>query len=205
MVPLQRKGYDVIAPANPLRGLTYDSDYIRSVLATIPGPVVLVGHSYGGAVITNAARGADNVEGARLRRRVHPRCWPVDPHVVRPGGLPGLAARTRHRDVRPTYNPAAPGGQDADVYIRPESFRTVFAGDQRRAVAAVMAATQRPLSYFAQTEPSGEPAWKTVPSWDLITLDDRAISPGGQLFMAQRAGCPSPEGSFGPRRDGLPP
>jgi hypothetical protein len=65
----------------------------------------------------------------------------------------------------------------------------VFAGDQHRAVAQQMAATQRPLSYFAQTEASGDPAWKTIPSWDLITLDDHAISAGGQLFMANRAGA----------------
>jgi len=90
--------------------------------------------------------------------------------------------------VRPVSNPAAPGGQDADVYIAPASFRSVFAGDQSRVVAEMMAATQRPLSYFAQTEASGEPAWRTVPSWALVTLDDRAISPGGQRFMAQRAG-----------------
>ena len=91
--------------------------------------------------------------------------------------------------VRPTYNPAAPGGQDVDVYIKPTMFRKVFAGDQSRAVAQEMAATQRPLSYFAQTEASGEPAWKTLPSWDLVTLDDHAISPGGQKFMAKRAGA----------------
>ena len=91
--------------------------------------------------------------------------------------------------VRPTYNPAAPDGKDVDVYIKQSMFRKVFAGDQSRAVAEEMAATQRPLSYFAQTEPSGEPAWKTLPSWDLVTLDDHAISPGGQQFMAKRAGA----------------
>lgn len=189
VVRLQRKGYDVIAPANPLRGLTYDADHIRSVLATIPGPVVLVGHSYGGAVITNAARGADNVTalvyvGAFVPDAGQSILTSYDP-VAYPGSQLGPDTVT----VRPTYNPAAPGGQDADVYIKAEAFRSVFAGDQPQAVAAAMAATQRPLSYFAQSDPSGEPAWKVLPSWDLVTLDDNAISPGGQLFMARRAGA----------------
>ncbi len=130
VVRLQRKGYDVIAPANPLRGLTYDADYIRSVLATLPGPVVLVGHSYGGAVITNAARGADNVAalvyvGAFVPDAGQTILTSYDP-VAYPGSLLGPDTVT----VRPTYNPAAPGGQDADVYIRTESFRSVFAGDR---------------------------------------------------------------------------
>lgn len=189
VVDLQARGYTVLAPANPLRGLTYDADAIRSFLATVPGPVVLVGHSYGGAVITNAARGADNVValvyvGAFIPDAGQSIVTSYDP-VAYPGSLLGPDTTL----VRPSANPAAPGGQDVDVYIRPESFRRVFAGDRSRRAAAAMAATQRPLSYFAQTEPSGEPAWKTLPSWSLVTLDDRAISPGGQLFMSERAGA----------------
>ncbi len=189
VIELQKLGYDVIAPPNPLRGLTSDADYIRSVLATIPGPVVLVGHSYGGAVITNAARGATNVEalvyvGAFVPDVGESIVTSYDPTKY-PGSLLGPDTTT----VRPTYNPAAPGGQDVDVYIKPTDFREVFAGDESRAVASELAATQRPLSYFAQTEASGDPAWKTIPSWDLITLDDHAISAGGQRFMADRAGA----------------
>ncbi len=172
-----------------MRGLTYDADYIRSVLATIPGPVVLVGHSYGGAVISNAARGADNVEalvyvGAFIPDAGESIATAYDP-VLYPGSLLGPDTTL----VRPTYNPAAPDGKDVDVYIKQSMFRSVFAGDQSRGVAEAMAATQRPLSYFAQTEPSGQPAWKTLPSWALVTLDDHAISPGGQVFMAKRAGA----------------
>lgn len=189
VVRLQRKGYDVIAPANPLRGLTYDADQLRSVLATIPGPVVLVGHSYGGAVITNAARGADNVKALVYVGAFIPDAGQTILTAYDPAVYPGSQLGPDTVTTRPTYNPAAPGGQDADVYIRSESFRSVFAGDQPAAVAAAMAATQRPLSYFAQLDPSGEPAWKTLPSWDLITLEDHAISPGGQLFMARRAGA----------------
>lgn len=186
---LQKDGFPVIAPANPLRGLTADSDYIRSVLATVQGPVVLVGHSYGGAVITNAARGAANVValvyvGAFIPDRGTSVATSYDPATY-----PGSLLTPDSLVPRPIANPAAPGGQDADLYIRQDRFRAIFAGDQRASTAAVMAAAQRPLSYFAFTEPSGDPAWKTLPSWDLITLDDKAISPSGQRFMATRAGA----------------
>ena len=186
---LQRLGYTVVAPANPLRGLTNDSDYVRSVLATIPGPVVLVGHSYGGAVITNAARGAENVKALVYVAAFVPDSGQAIVTSYDPVAYPGSLLGPDTTLVRPTQNPAAPGGQDVDVYIKPSAFRLVFAGDRSPATAAVMAATQRPLSYFAQTEPSGAPAWKTIPSWDLVTLQDRAISPSGQLFMARRAGA----------------
>jgi pimeloyl-ACP methyl ester carboxylesterase len=189
VIDLQKLGYDVIAPPNPLRGLTYDADYIRSVLATIPGPVILVGHSYGGAVITNAARGAANVEALVYVGAFVPDAGESIVTSYDPTKYPGSLLGPDTTMVRPTYNPAAPGGQDVDVYIKPTVFRKVFAGDQTRAVARELAATQRPLSYFAQTEASGDPAWKTIPSWDLITLDDHAISPGGQKFMAKRAGA----------------
>lgn len=187
---LQRDGYPVIAPANPLRGLTADSDHIRSVLSTIDGPVVLVGHSYGGAVITNAARGAANVEALVYLAAFIPDENDSVATSYDPADHPGSLLDQSALVVRPTHNPAAEsqGGQDADLYIRPEAFRKVFAGDQDRATAAVMAAAQRPLAAYAFTEPSGEPAWETIPSWVLITLEDRAISPGGQRFMAERAG-----------------
>jgi pimeloyl-ACP methyl ester carboxylesterase len=184
---LGRLGYPVIAPSNPLRGLTSDADYIRSVLATIPGPVVLVGHSYGGAVITNAARRADNVkalvyvaafipdEGQNLQTAYSATDYP--------GSLLGPATT----QVRPAPNAAAPGGQDLDIYIQAAHFREVFAGDQSVKTALTMALTQRPLSLTANSEGSGPPAWKTLPSWSLISLDDKAIDPGGQRFMAQRA------------------
>ncbi|WP_051468797.1 alpha/beta fold hydrolase [Actinomadura oligospora] len=103
---------------------------------------------------------------------------PVSAVLTAPGGelRPGAAP-----------NPYAAGGQDADVYIDPADFRAVFAADVPAGTAAGMAATQRPLSVTAQTEPSGDPAWKTIPSWALITLDDKAIPPAGQKYMAARA------------------
>ncbi len=184
---LRRLGYPVVAPANPLRGLSSDADYIRSVLATIVGPIVLVGHSYGGAVITNAARGVANVKalvyvGAFVPDQGESIVTSYDAATY-PGSLLGPSTT----EVRPAPNPAAKGGQDLDIYIQAGHFREVFAGDQPSGRALTMAAAQRPLSLTANNEPSGAPAWKTIPSWDLITLNDKAISPGGQAFMARRA------------------
>jgi pimeloyl-ACP methyl ester carboxylesterase len=186
---LEADGYPVIAPADPLRGLTSDADYIRTVLATIPGPVILVGHSYGGAVITNAARGADNVVALVYLAAFVPDEGTSVASSYDPVTYPGALLTQQALVIRPTLNPVVSAGQDADLYIRPDLFRKIFAGDQSKRTAAVMAAAQRPLSAFAFTEASGAPAWKTIPSWDLITLDDRAISPGGQRFMAERAGA----------------
>lgn len=186
---LQRLGYPVIAPADPLRGLTSDAAVIQSVLQTISGPIILVGHSYGGAVITNAARSVPNVKAlvyvaAFLPDEGQSIATAYDP-VAYPGALLGPDTTT----VRPVPNAAAAGGSDLDIYITPADFGRVFAGDLSRSRAAVMAAQQRPLSLTANNQVSGPPAWKTIPSWDLITLDDRAISPGGQRFMARRAGA----------------
>jgi pimeloyl-ACP methyl ester carboxylesterase len=186
---LESSGYPVIAPADPLRGLTSDSDYIRSILASIDGPVILVGHSYGGAVITNAARGAANVRALVYLAAFIPDEGDSVATSYDPAQYPGSLLTQSALTIRPTYNATAvsQGGQDADLYIRTDLFRQIFAGDQSAQTAGVMAAAQRPLSAFAYTEPSGAPAWRTIPSWDLITLDDRAISPDGQRFMAERA------------------
>lgn len=186
---LTRLGYPVVAPPDPLRGLTADADYLRAVLASIEGPVVLVGHSYGGAVITNAARGASNVVALVYVAAFIPDVGTSVATSYDPTAYPGSLLTPAALDVRPVPNLAAPGGQDYDLSIKPALFRQIFAGDQSAATASVMAATQRPLSAFAYTEPSGEPAWKTLPSWDLLTLNDNAISPTGQRFMAQRAGA----------------
>lgn len=186
---LRAAGYPVLAPANPLRGLTADADYIRSVLATVAGQVILVGHSYGGAVITNAARGAGNVTALVYVAAFVPDQGTSVATSYDPQTYPGSLLTPEALVVRPVANPVAPGGQDADLYIRSELFRAIFAGDQSRDTADVMATTQRPLSAFAFTEASGEPAWNHTPSWALVTLDDRAISPGGQRFMAERAGA----------------
>ncbi|WP_027345020.1 alpha/beta fold hydrolase [Hamadaea tsunoensis] len=183
---LRRLGYPVVAAANPLRGLTSDADYVRALLQSISGPIVLVGHSYGGAVITNAARGVPNVRalvyiGAFLPDQGESIATTPDPATYPSLLGPGTT------QVRPVPNAAAVGGTDLDLTIKPEDFRSVFAGDVPAPTAELMAIEQRPLALTAYTETSGAPSWRALPTWDLITLDDQAINPAGQRFMAERA------------------
>lgn len=182
-------GYPVVAVPNPLRGLTADADYVRSFLQTVPGPIVLVGHSYGGAVITNAARGVANVSALVYVGAFVPDAGESIATAADPARFPGSLLGPDTTTVRPVANPAAPGGQDVDIYITLEKFRQVFAGDVSTQRADAMARTQRPLTATANFEPSGEPAWRTVPSWDLVTTADNAIPPAAQEFMAARAGA----------------
>ncbi|GAA1519969.1 alpha/beta hydrolase [Sphaerisporangium rubeum] len=175
---LQAAGFPVIAPANPLRDLTSDAEYISSVVDTITGPVILVGHSYGGAVITNAARGHANVKAL-----VYVAAFAPDEgeNILQiadsyPGGKLSSSLLTR----------PFPGGVDG--YIDPAKFREVFAADLPASVTRLMAATQRPGSLGGLSMASGVPAWKTVPSWFVIPTADYAIPPAAQRFMAQRAG-----------------
>ena len=182
---LRRLGYPVVAVPDPLRSLSGDAAYVRSFLQTISGPIVLVGHSYGGAVITNAAVGLANVKALVYVGAFVPDKGQSVGSVLAeyPGSLLGPATTS----VVPFADPSAPNGQNLDIYIKTQSFREVFAGDVNAATADDLALTQRPLALTAETEPSGDPAWKTIPSWDLITLDDRAIPPAAQEAMAKRA------------------
>jgi pimeloyl-ACP methyl ester carboxylesterase len=186
---LSDDGYPVLAVSDPLRGLTSDSDYVRSFLRTISGPIVLVGHSYGGAVITNAARGVATVRALVYVGAFIPDAGESIATAADPARFPGSLLGPDTTVVRPVANPAAVGGQDVDIYITLEAFRQVFAGDLSPRRADVLARTQRPLSATANFEPSGEPAWRTVPSWDLVTTADHAIPPSAQQFMAARAGA----------------
>jgi pimeloyl-ACP methyl ester carboxylesterase len=177
---LQRKGYTVIAPANPLRGLASDAAYIGSVLDTIEGPIVLVGHSYGGAVITNAAVGRPNVEAL-----VYVAAFaPDEGDTVE--GLLGMNPGS-HLGPDALVFREHPGGVDG--YVSPAHFRDVFAADLDRRTAAVMAASQRPGDSTTLQEPSGPPAWTTIPSWYLVATEDHLIPPATQRFMAERAGA----------------
>jgi len=180
---LQKRGYTVLAASNPLRGLAADSEYVKSILATIDGPIVLVGHSYGGAVITNAATGNPNVKSlvyvAAYALEAGERL--VDANALG-GGHSDLAD---HLVIRPY--PGAPEG-DADGYIDPAFFRELFAADLPKKQAAVLAASQRPAALSALFTPSGEPAWKTIPSWYLVASQDHTIPPEAERAMALRAG-----------------
>ena len=179
----QEAGYPVIAPANPLRGLASDAAYLRSVLETIEGPIVLVGHSYGGAVISNAATGLANVEALVYIAAFAPDAGESLAQLVTK--YPGTQITPDALIERPY--PTADGGQGVDLYLKPEIFRQAFAGDLPRRVTTLMQATQRPFSVAAFGEPSAEPAWKTIPSWYLVATADHAIPPAAQEFMADRA------------------
>lgn len=166
-----------------MRGLTSDSDYIRSVLQTITGPIVLVGHSYGGAVISNAARGVPNVEALVFIAAFAPDTGESLAGLVTMN--PGTKITPDALDTRPYPLPG--GGESADLYIKQSAFQDAFAGDLPLSATNLMWAEQRPFSVAAFTEPSGDPAWKTIPSWYLVSTEDHAIPPATEWFMARRA------------------
>ncbi|MFF0267662.1 alpha/beta fold hydrolase [Kribbella sp. NPDC004536] len=176
--------YPVIAIPNQLRTLAGDAAYVRSVLSTLHGPVVLVGHSYGGAVIGEAARGADNVAAlvfvaAYILDEGESIATVLDPQRF-PGGLLGPDTTVE----RPF------GTGESDLYITTEQFAKVFAADLPEEQTRLMSFEQRPLSLGALTGvAAARPAWHDKPSWALIAEHDNAIPPDGQRWMAERAGA----------------
>ncbi|GIH16037.1 alpha/beta fold hydrolase [Rugosimonospora africana] len=177
---LQRKGYTVLAAPNPLRGLSSDSAYLAAFLQQhTSGPVVLVGHSYGGAVVTNAAT-AD----ADVKALVY-----VDAFVPDVGDSV-LSLQGGGGDPTALFDfvayPGAPAG-DADLYIKTALFPQLFAGDLPAGTAAQLAASQRPVTLSALSQPSAGAAWKTLPSWYLVGTKDAILPPALQLSMAERA------------------
>jgi pimeloyl-ACP methyl ester carboxylesterase len=179
---LDRKGYPVIAPANPLRGVSADAAYMRAVLAEIEGPIVLVGHSYGGVVITNAATGNPNVKALVYIAAFAPDESDTVESLGKlgTGGMIGPATL----DLRPY--PAPPGVPPLEGYIKLDVFRDIFAADVPRKQARAMALSQRPAALATLGEPSGPPAWKTIPSWYLIPTADHAIGTDVLRAMAER-------------------
>ncbi|GAA1708939.1 alpha/beta hydrolase [Isoptericola hypogeus] len=185
---LQDDGYPVLAFSNPLRGIEHDSEYLRMFLETVEGPIVLVGHSYGGAVITNAATGNDQV-----RSLVYVAGYALDEgeSVAEANALGGGHTDViDHLVLRPF--PEA-GENNADAYIDPEWFPRLFAQDLPRRLAETMASSQRPGALASLVAQSGEPAWKTIPSWYVVAKDDRIIPPEAERVMAQRAGATTVE------------
>ncbi len=178
---LTRDGYPVLAPANPLRGVASDAAYLASFLATVDGPVVLAGHSYGGFVITNAALGNPNVKAL------------VYVAAFAPAFDESVGALTRLFDGS-QLDPATsidfrPWAGGLDGYVKKDVFRGIFAGDLPRATSDLMWATQRPGDVATLQEHSGQPAWATIPSYFLVAKDDNLIPPALQRFMARRAGA----------------
>jgi pimeloyl-ACP methyl ester carboxylesterase len=183
---LQQDGYTVDVPANPLQGLPYDSAYLADYLHSLTGPIVLVGHSYGGAVITNAATGDAQVKALVYVDAFAPDQGQTIGQLVAavPGSCVAAADPTTIFNLA-TY-PGAPAGV-FDAYVKQNLFPSCFANGLPASEAKVLAATQEPLSTIALSQPSGVPAWKTIPSWAVVGTADRVILPAEQLAMAKHA------------------
>ena len=182
---LQQQGYTVIAPPNPLRGVTADSAYIASLLNQIDGPVLLVGHSYGGAVISNAATSAPNVTGL-----VYVAAFAPDEGENLGDVENGSKDSVLNAALVQYSYPAGPGGQTAiEFAINPARIREAFAADLPPQVTALMAATQRPVAAAAFSDVCGPPAWKKLPSWAVVATGDKAAGADVVRAEAQRAGA----------------
>src|SRR3954463_8646527 len=177
---LLAEGLPVVAAANPLRGLAADAQSVSDLVGTIDGPVVLVAHSYGGAVISNVDPDAGEIAGLVYANGFAPEpgenCFQLA--AMFPGSMLG----------EETARPVSRSDGTTDLYIDRDSFHDIFCQDVPAPQAALMAATQRPATQEALTEPSGErPLWKDVPSWFLIGEEDRIIPAALQRYMAERA------------------
>lgn len=182
---LQEKGYPVVAPPNLLRGPAADAAYLRSYLQTITGPIVLVAHSYGGFVTTNAANGNSNVKALVY----------IDSFIPDEGDVLGALAESSGSCVSESGLNAVPYDGGVDLYLRWEAnspypgFNACFANGVAPKDARVLAATQRPAALAEFSEPAGPPAWKTIPSWALIGTQDHVIPRALLEKMADRAGA----------------
>lgn len=179
---LTRDGYPVIAAANPLRGLHSDAEYVESVISSVPGPVVLAGHSYGGPVMSEAAVGHPNVKALVY----------IASFILEPGETTSeLAGKFPGGELGPALNtvpfPLPNGDKGNDLYIKQDEFRRVFAADVAPEVTELMAATQRPITEAALNEPATEAAWKSIPSWNMVTTADLAVPAESMRFMGERA------------------
>ena len=181
---LQAAGYDARAIANPLQDLTTDSEYVADYLKTITGPIVLVGHSYGGAVITNAAVGVANVKALVYVDAAAPA--PGETNGQLSGATSILSKDTPAQLFTTTLYPGAPPGQD-ELYLNENIFVHHFANDLPVKEAELLWATQQGASTAAFDTPSKAAAWKTIPSWYFISTGDQIITPASELMMAHRA------------------
>ncbi|MBE9157039.1 alpha/beta hydrolase [Nodosilinea sp. LEGE 06152] len=179
LTQLNETGHPTVAAANPLRGVKSDADYVVSILKSIEGPIVLVGHSYGGAVITNAANGNENVKALVYIAAFAPDTG--ESAVELSGRYPGST-------LGPALAPpvATPDG-GKDLYIQQDKFHAQFAADVPAAAAQLMASTQRPITEAALNEASGTPAWQSIPSWFIYGDRDLNIPEAALSFMAERA------------------
>ncbi|MFI6998354.1 alpha/beta fold hydrolase [Nocardia sp. NPDC050175] len=194
---LQQRGFPVIVPANPLRGLRYDAAYIRSVLDGVTGPVVLVGHSYGGVVIGNAT--TDAVTALVYISAFAPDEGESAVQLDSQYGGPG----TTITQSRPF--PAPPGAPEpgpdqppnVELTVDPAKYHEMIAPDVDATTAAALAVAQRPLALAALLEPAGPPAWKSLPTYFVLSTNDRMIPVAGQREMADRMGATTIEVAAG--------
>jgi pimeloyl-ACP methyl ester carboxylesterase len=181
---LQKQGYDARAIANPLENLTTDSEYVSNFLKSLTGPVVLVGHSYGGSVITNAAAGNPNVKALVYVDAAAPAVGETN------GSLSGSDSVLKHTSEADLFDkvpyPGAPAGA-VDLYLEKDVFLNDFGNDLPTDVATRLWATQRAASTSAFETPSKFAAWQTIPSWYFISSGDRIITPTSEKAMAARA------------------
>jgi pimeloyl-ACP methyl ester carboxylesterase len=182
LTDLRRDGYPVVAAANPLRSPSSDAASLRALIEHIKGPVILVGHSYGGSVISEAAAGEANVKALVYVAAFLPA--PGESALQLTNQFPGSMLPAT-LDPVPFTN--ADGSTGTDLYIQQDEFRHQFAADVPADQAALMAETQRPIAQAALTEKATVAAWETIPSWDVVTTEDLNIPPAAQEFMAERA------------------
>jgi pimeloyl-ACP methyl ester carboxylesterase len=180
---LQASNVPVVAPANPLRGLASDAEYVAGVVGQIDGPVLLVGHSYGGAVISVAGAAADNAVGL-----VYVAAFALDEGesfaeiFQRFGETPLVGA------VRPSRYPRSDGSTAVELSIAPELYRSAFAADLPSEVTDVLAVSQRPFAAIFEDRAQAA-AWRSLPSWAVVATADNAIPPDAERHMAARAGA----------------
>ncbi|MFF3561246.1 alpha/beta fold hydrolase [Streptomyces sp. NPDC002574] len=190
---LQKNGYTVLAPSNPLRGLGADSAYLTAVLKTVKGPIVLVGHSYGGAVITNAAAGNPNVKSLVYIAAFAPDAGENARRLIAkyPGSHLADASALLPAALRTVPVPDEDGGDGGlELWLRPERYNEIMLSDRvPAATAASLAAAQRPAATGIVTEAARAAAWRTIPSWYLVATADQAIGAANERFMALRAGA----------------
>ncbi|MEU6347273.1 alpha/beta hydrolase [Streptomyces sp. NPDC046977] len=179
---LRHAGYPVIAAANPLRGLASDAAYLAGVVKSVEGPVVLAGHSYGGAVISEAADGDPKVKALVYIAAFIPEKG--ESALELSNKFPGS---TLGQVLNAVPFPLADGGTGTDLYIDTAAFHDQFAADVARPVTDLMAATQRPVAASALEEAATASAWRTIPAWSLVATADKNIPPAAQRFMSERA------------------
>ncbi|MFE4499579.1 alpha/beta fold hydrolase [Rhodococcus sp. NPDC056743] len=190
-VDLRSRGYEVVTPDNPLRGPSYDAAVIEKTVADIDGPVVLVGHSYGGAVITNVHN--PNVQSMVYIAAFAPMQGEPVQITIDPIRFPGSQLLPPALAVKVVDDAHAIGGKNLDGYVTDEYFHSVFAQDVSEETAATMLAHQKSIALWANLEPSGSPSWANTPTWYLVAGDDRVIPPAAQRFMANRMGANTSE------------